>query len=93
MVTAFVFITTERNQINEVAEKLADIEGVSEVYSISGRFDLIAMVRVQENEELAELVTNQMVKVEGIRDTETHIAFRAFSKHDLERMFSIGFDD
>lgn len=93
MVTAFVFITTERNQINEVAEKLADIEGVSEVYSISGRFDLIAMVRVEENDELAELVTNHMVKVEGIRDTETHIAFRAFSRHDLERMFSIGFDD
>ena len=93
MVTAFVFITTERNQINEVAEKLADIKGVSEVYSISGRFDLIAMVRVRENEELAELVTNHMVKVGGIRDTETHIAFRAFSRHDLERMFSIGFDE
>lgn len=93
MVTALVFIKTERTRINEVAEKLIDIDGISEVYSISGQFDLVAMLRMETNEELAELVTNQMAKVEGIMDTETHIAFRTFSHHDLEHMFSIGFGE
>ncbi|SMO45679.1 Lrp/AsnC family transcriptional regulator [Fodinibius sediminis] len=93
MVTALVFITTERTRINEVAEKLVEIKGVSEVYSISGQYDLVAMIRVKENDEMAELITSQLAKVEGITDTETHIAFRTFSRHDLEHMFSIGFED
>jgi DNA-binding Lrp family transcriptional regulator len=80
----------ERGKINAVAESLAGIEGVSEVYSVGGRFDLVAIIRVKNNDALAELVTNQMHLIEGITDSETLIAFRVFSRHDLESMFSIG---
>ena len=66
------------------------MEGVSEVYSVGGRYDLVAIIRVKDNETLAELVTNRMLLVEGITNSETLIAFRVFSRHDLERMFSIG---
>jgi DNA-binding Lrp family transcriptional regulator len=60
------------------------------VYSVGGRYDLVAVIRVKENDDLAELVTNHMLKVEGIADSETLIAFRVFSRHDLESMFSVG---
>jgi transcriptional regulator, AsnC family len=90
MVTAIVLIRAERGAINTVAQQLSDLAGVSEVYSISGRFDLAAIIRVKSNEELAELATNQMVKVKGIISTETMLAFQCFSKHDLESMFSVG---
>jgi DNA-binding Lrp family transcriptional regulator len=92
MVTAIILINTEHGRINEVAEQIASFPGVSEVYSVGGRIDLIALIRVKTNDEMADLVTNQMLKVEGIQKTETHIAFRAFSRHDLESMFSIGFE-
>jgi DNA-binding Lrp family transcriptional regulator len=90
MVSAVILIKVERGRINEVAEVLADMSGVSEVYSVGGRYDLVAIVRVHDNEALAELVTNHMLLVEGIVDSETLIAFRVFSRHDLESMFSIG---
>jgi DNA-binding Lrp family transcriptional regulator len=90
MVSAVILIKVERGRINEVAEVLADMIGVSEVYSVGGRYDLVAIVRVHDNEALAELVTNHMLLVEGIVDSETLIAFRVFSRHDLESMFSIG---
>ena len=90
MVTALVLFTVERKLINEVAESLIDVEGVSEVYSVAGRYDLVAIIRVAKNEELAEVVTSKMLKIDGIRSSETLIAFRVFSKFDLERMFSIG---
>lgn len=90
MVSAVVLLTVERATINQVAETLAGIEGVSEVYSVGGRYDLVAIIRVKDNESLAELITNQMLLVEGINDSETLIAFRVFSRHDLEKMFSIG---
>lgn len=92
MVTAIIFLNCEREKIQEIAEKLTDMPGVSEVYSVGGRYDLIAIVRIKKNEELAELVTNKMVALKGILNTETMIAFRAYSRHDLERMFSIGLD-
>lgn len=92
MVTTIVLINVEHGRINEVAEQLADLEGVSEVYSVGGRFDLVVVIRVKTNEQMADLVTNQMLKVEGIQKSETLIAFRAFSRHDLESMFSVGFD-
>jgi DNA-binding Lrp family transcriptional regulator len=76
--------------INEVAETLAAMKGVSEVYSVGGRYDLVAIIRVKDNDALAELVTNHMLQVKGIKDSETLIAFRVFSRHDLESMFSIG---
>lgn len=90
MVTAIVLVNAARGQVNEVAGALVDIEGVSEVYSVGGRYDLVAIVRVHSNEDFAELVTNHLQKVPGIEDTETLIAFRAQSRHDLESMFSIG---
>jgi DNA-binding Lrp family transcriptional regulator len=90
MVTAIVLINTKHGHINSVAEALVEMEGVSEVYSVGGRFDLVAMIRVRTNEELADLVTNTMLKLPNIEKSETLIAFKAFSQHDLERMFSIG---
>ena len=90
MVAAVVLLNVERDQINEVAEQLTAMEGVSEVYSVSGRYDLVAVLRVKTNEQLADLVTSNMLKLQGIRQTETLIAFRAYSRHDLEAAFSLG---
>lgn len=90
MVSSVVLLTVKRGMINEVAETLAGMKGVSEVYSVGGRYDLVAIIRVKDNDALAELVTNQMLLVKGIKDSETLIAFRVFSRHDLESMFSIG---
>ena len=92
MITAIVLLKVESDLINEVAEQLTGIEGVSEVYSIAGRFDLVAIIRVMDNEGLAEVVTSQMLKVKGIINSETLIAFRVFSNYDLEKMFSIGLE-
>jgi len=93
MVTAIVLISAERDVINETAESLVELNGVTEVYSVAGAYDLVAIIRVRENEELAELVTNEMLKVEGIEETMTLIAFKTYSKHDLEGMFSVGLDE
>lgn len=90
MISAIVLINTERNQINRVADQLSAIKGITEVYSVAGDYDLVAMVRVADSEALAAVVTEHMLKVDGITKTNTLIAFRAYSKHDLERMFSIG---
>lgn len=90
MVTAIVLLQVERNKVNEVAEKLAAMDGISEVYSVAGRHDLAAVIRVSDNDALAALVTGRMLKVAGIAKSETLIAFRVYSKHDLEGMFSIG---
>jgi DNA-binding Lrp family transcriptional regulator len=93
MVTAIVHINAEVDRIPEVAQTIAEIEGVSEVYSITGEYDLLAMVRVAEYEQIAEVVPGRINKVPGVLHTETHIAFRAYSKHDLEAAFSIGFPE
>ncbi|MEJ2182581.1 MAG: Lrp/AsnC ligand binding domain-containing protein [Nitrospirota bacterium] len=79
-----------RDRIPEVAEQLAGMQGVSEAYSVAGRYDLAAVLRVKDNESLADLVTRRMLRLEGIRKTETLFAFRAYSRHDLESMFQIG---
>jgi DNA-binding Lrp family transcriptional regulator len=92
MVSALVLMTIERNLINEVAEKLLEIKGVSEVYSVAGQYDLVGVIRVSDNESLAEVVTEHMLQVEGIISSETLIAFRVYSKHDLERIFAIGLE-
>jgi DNA-binding Lrp family transcriptional regulator len=92
MVSALVLLKTARGKINEVGDALAALNGVTEVYSVGGRFDLVAIIRVPHNDDLAELVTEKMLLIEGITDSETLIAFRVFSKHDLESMFSIGID-
>ena len=90
MVTAIVLMRVERTHVNEVAQQLPNMEGVSEVYSVGGRWDLVVIVRVRANEDLADVVTGHMLKLEGILRTETLIAFRAYSRHDLENMFSLG---
>lgn len=89
MLTSILLINTERTSINEVAQELSDIAGISEVYSVSGIYDIIAIVRVKTNDELAELVTDRLSKVSSIIKTDTIMAFKAISKHDLEAMFSI----
>jgi DNA-binding Lrp family transcriptional regulator len=90
VITAIVLMNVARNQINEAAEQLAGLAGVSEVYSVSGDYDLVAMVRVTDAESMADVVTGRMLKVPGIEHTHTMVAFRAYSRHDLERLFSIG---
>lgn len=91
MVNAVVLLNVERDKINEVAEALAGMKEISEAYSVSGRYDLVAIIRVRENEELADVITKKLLKQPGIVKTETLIAFRMYSRHDLESMFSIGF--
>ena len=90
MVTAIVLLNVARARVGEVADKLAATEGIAEVYSVAGRYDLVAMVRVRTNDELADVVTNRMQRIDGIESTETLISFRAYSKIDLEGVFSIG---
>ena len=89
MVSAIVLMHIERDMINEVAEKLSEIDGVSEVYSVAGEYDLVTIIRVPNNDRLAEVVTEKMRAIRGITDTETLISFRVFSNHDLDAMFSI----
>lgn len=92
MVSGIVLLNTKRGQINNVAEELAQMDGVSEVFSVGGQYDLVAIIRVRDNDALAELVTEKMLHIEGITRSETLIAFRVFSRHDLESMFSIGME-
>lgn len=92
MVNAVVLLSLERDQINTVAERLAGMEGITEVYSVAGQFDLVAMARAGDNDALADLITARLLKVPGIVRSETLIAFRVYSKYDLERMFSIGME-
>ncbi len=93
MITAIVMIDAATESIPEVAAAIAALEGVSEVYSTAGEVDLIAIVRVREFDQVAEVIAGRINKVPGVLDTETHIAFRAYSQHDLEAAFSIGFDN
>lgn len=90
MVAAFVLIHAEPRRIATLAQELADVDGVAEVYSTAGDADIVAVVRVRHHEELAEVVTGRLARLEGIVDTRTLIAFRAFSRHDLETMWSLG---
>jgi DNA-binding Lrp family transcriptional regulator len=92
MLSAIVLLTTERDKTNKVAETIADTDGVSEVYSVAGRYDLAAIVRVKDNDELAKVVTDRIRGIPGITSSETLISFRVYSRHDLERMFSIGME-
>src|SRR3954447_6557251 len=90
MVTAIVFIKADVARIPEIAEQVAAIEGVSEVYSVTGALDLIAMVRVANHDDLATVIPDHVNRVPGVLSTETHIAFRTYSTHDLEAAFSLG---
>ena len=90
MVTALVLLNLDRNQIKDVSQKMVDMREVSEVYSVAGRYDLVAIIRVKNNEQIADTITRKFSELEGITTTETLIAFNTFSRHDLELMFSIG---
>ena len=89
MVTAIILLTAERDKVHTIAEALADIKEITEVYSVAGRYDLAVIVRGKNNESLEELITDHLLKVEGIVKSETLIAFRAHSRYDLERMFDM----
>lgn len=92
MITAFVLIQTDSARIPECAEQISEIEGISEVYSVTGEWDLIAVARVRRHEDLADTIANRLSKVDGVLGTTTQIAFRAYSQHDLDAAFSLGFD-
>lgn len=92
MVTAIILINVERPRLRSIADDLLAIDGIAEVYSVAGPFDLAAIVRVKEHEQLSDLVTEKIGALEGIQDTETLIAFRAFSKKDLGMLWDIGVD-
>lgn len=89
MVTAIILINVEPGRTATIAETLSKVSGISEVYSVAGNFDLVALVRLRENDALADLVASQIRKIEGIIRTETLIAFRAYSRHDLESLFTL----
>jgi DNA-binding Lrp family transcriptional regulator len=91
VITAIVLIDCASDRIPEVAEQLANLPGISEVYSVAGSVDLIAMVRVREFNDIAEVIAGGISKVPGVVSTDTHIAFRSYSRHDLEEAFAIGF--
>lgn len=90
MVTAIILLNAERSKINQVAEQLAEMKGISEVYSVSGKYDLVAIARVPATDDLADLVTRKLLSIQAILKSETMLAFKAFSRHDLDAMFAVG---
>lgn len=93
MVTTVVLAVCDVHRIPETAQAVADIEGVSEVYSVAGDYDLVIMVRVRDHDDLATVVSERIAKVDGIQRTQTLVAFKVYSKHDVEAMFSVGFEN
>jgi DNA-binding Lrp family transcriptional regulator len=91
VVTAIVLIKTDVARIPETAEAIAQLPQVTEVYSVTGEFDLVAIVRVRTHEELGDVIPGTLNKVPGVTHTETHVAFRTYSRHDLEAAFAIGY--
>ena len=89
MVTFIILINVKKNRITDAAEELADMAEISEVYSVTGIYDLVAIVRTKTNDDVAELVTSRLGTLDGIEKTDTMLAFKTFSQHDLEAMFSI----
>lgn len=93
MVTAIILINAEQGRVPEVAEALIRLPGVAEVYSVAGPYDLVAIARVRQQEELADLVASHLQSIPGIAATNTLIAFRAYSQRDLAAMWDIGFEE
>jgi DNA-binding Lrp family transcriptional regulator len=90
MTHAVVLITADRSAISTLGGRLADVEGVAEAYSVTGDWDFVAVLRVRNPEEVAQVVTQRFADIEGIQRTQTLVAFEVFSQHDLEALFSIG---
>jgi DNA-binding Lrp family transcriptional regulator len=93
MVTAIVLINAEREKVETTAQALTELDGVAEVYSVAGQYDLVALIRARDNEAMASIITGDMLQMGGIAKTETLVAFRAFSRYDLERMFGVGMEE
>lgn len=93
MVTTVVLAVCDIHQVPETAQAIADLEGVSEVYSVAGDFDLVIMVRTREHDQLAEVVTEGIGRIPGVQRTQTLVAFKVFSRHDVEALFSVGFEN
>lgn len=92
MVNAIVLINADRGHVNDVAGHLVSLDGITEVFSVAGRYDLVAVLRTATNERIADLVTREILEIQHIAHTETLLAFKVFSNFDLERMFSIGLE-
>ena len=93
MLTAIILVKSQRRGLTELGPKLADVEGVAEVYTVTGEWDFVAIVRVREHDELAQVVTQRLTRLDGIERTQTMVAFQQFSAHDLEAMFGLGLED
>jgi DNA-binding Lrp family transcriptional regulator len=93
MVTTVVLATCDIHNVPETAQAIADLPDVTEVYSVAGDYDLVIMVRVRDHEDLSRVVTEEIGKTEGIQRTQTLVAFKVFSRHDLDSLFSIGFEE
>ncbi|WP_131104228.1 Lrp/AsnC family transcriptional regulator [Ornithinimicrobium sufpigmenti] len=92
MISAIVLIKAEVDRIPEAAQQIAEIEGISEVYSVTGDIDLIAVARVSRHEQFADVIADRLNKVAGVLETNTHIAFRTYSAEDLDAGFALGLD-
>jgi DNA-binding Lrp family transcriptional regulator len=92
MITAIVLISAEPGAVQGIAEKLLEIDAVTEAYSVAGDYDVVAIVRVREHEMLSDVVSNRIARLEGIVTTQTLIAFRAYSRRDLGLLWDIGTD-
>jgi DNA-binding Lrp family transcriptional regulator len=93
MITAIVLVQTERGRAQDLAQSFLEIPEVAEVYSVAGDYDLVAILRVKEYDAMAEVVPRKLQKLEGVERTTTLMAFQCYSRHDLERLFSIGFEE
>ena len=93
MLTAVILVKSSREALTTLGPRLADVEGVAEVYTVTGEWDFVAIVRVREHDDLAQVVTHRLTKVDGIERTQTMVAFQQFSAHDLEAMFGLGLED
>ena len=92
MVTAIVLINVKHGHVNDVAERLVEMKGVAEVYSVAGEVDLVAILRVRHHDDLAQVVTGHISTLPGVIETRTMIAFKAYSRHDLDALWNLGSD-
>lgn len=93
MLTAFLLVKSTREGLTHLGADLADVDGIAEVYTVTGEWDFVAIVRVREHDDLAKVVTQHLTKLTGIDRTQTMVAFQQFSAHDLEAMFGLGLED
>jgi len=93
MLTAVILVKSTREALTNLGPKLADVEGISDVYTVTGEWDFVALVRVREHDELADVVMKRLTKLDGIERTQTMVAFQQFSAHDLESMFGLGLEE